>query len=145
MSFLDDVASAREKIVSELLETIEVPGWEKQGFTVKVTYKPADKIIVRKLTNAQKSGSNEKIEKADLQFHVDTAVKIEFSKDGETASFQGFTDTDLGDVLQLQEPSAQNAVDKLFIKDGDMNRYARIILEWSGYKDEKADEALLGE
>lgn len=145
MSFLDTIAAAREQIVAGLLETIEVPGWEKQGFTVKVTYKPADKTIVRKLTNAQKTGNNERIEKADLQFHVDTAVKIEFFKGDESAAFQGFGDSGLGDVLGVEQPSAQNNVEKLFTKDGDMNRYARIILEWSGYKDEKADEALLGE
>src|SRR4051812_40824002 len=99
MSFLDEVASAREKIVAGLLETIEVPGWEKEGFTVKVTYKPADKTIVRKLTNATKTGNAERIEKADLQFHVDTATKIEFFKGDESAEFRGFSDSELGDVL----------------------------------------------
>lgn len=149
MSLLDKIAAAVPKAVEGEHETFPIPRWEKHGFTVSVTYKLADDDVMDKLLKGLKKKEKVNRRKASLQFHVDTAVKITFVDldDGEKMEFDGFTDEELGDLLDLgeNEKSAQNAVDRIFIGDGDAASVGRAVLTWSGYKDYDLDEATLGE
>lgn len=154
-SILARIAERREEIVNNLHLDLPVPRWTDPEIVVR--YRPVEHAVVRsKEAELEKAKPNKRpaLEvdlNADLliRYCVGVAARIdgqEYSLGPDPKGDLTRFDPDLAAALRLPEDSsAREVVRSLFVTDGDLLSAARALVEWSGYQEAQADEALEGE
>jgi hypothetical protein len=144
---LQTLAQLREQAAAKQTLTLEVPRWhDAVGVKILVTYKPAEDSVVQKTLKVAASKNDDANKQANLQLHVDAASSITWIlQDGSKAEYDGFKDTQLSEDLGVENKSARNTVDALFLTDGDMYALAGKVVEWSGYSNTEINQEALGE
>lgn len=154
MSVLGNLDKRREEIIAAQELTLAVPRWTNP--IIKVVYKPVDHSIIRRGQDGADGKKGGKRSAAEMDANKDVliagCVGVYALIEGEKyslndADFEGdwtLFDADLARNLKC-DPTARGAVKGLYIYDGDIIAAANAIAEFSGYKEQEADEELAGE
>jgi hypothetical protein len=152
LSVLGSLKERREQIVEESYIDLPVPRWHDPEVVVR--YKPVPHTVVRKAMNnnvPDKRKGNAEVE-ANCEVLIYGCVGVFARLDGheysmrpgdENGTWTTF-DEDLAENLGCN-PSAIEVVRKLYITDGDILSAASKVGEFSGYREQYADEEALGE
>jgi hypothetical protein len=155
LSVLGNLKERREKIKEAAVTHLAVPRWTDP--VIKVMFKPVDHAIIRRGQNmAEKAGKGNKRSEAEVNANIDVLIAgcvgvyavIDDSQyslreddwEGEYTTFDHDLAANLGCGV-----TAREVVKALYIFDGDIISTANAIAEFSGYKDQEADEAIAGE
>jgi hypothetical protein len=157
LSMLGQLSKRREEIKQGATTDLKVERWSDPEIWVR--YKPVDHNIIRSGINRVEQAQPK--DKARIEVDINSDVLIRGcvgvfarvnGKDyslrpgdphGEYTKFDG----DLADNFELPEEarSARQVVKALYIFEGDIMAASAKIAEFSGYRDQVADEEVLGE
>jgi hypothetical protein len=154
LSMLDNLKSRAEEIKNNSVTVIEVPRWKDP--VIKVAFKPVDHGIIKKGIDTVARLKGQRKSDAEVNANIDVLVagcvevfaEINGQKyslrrgdhDGEPTQF----DADLAENLDCA-PNARAVVKALYIFEGDIIITGNAVAEFSGYKEQDAEEQLLGE
>lgn len=158
LSILGNLRSRREEIAEKLHLDLRVPNWDDPAIYVR--YGAIDHAyIARSRDRIEKAKSNRRGE-LELESNVDLLIRAcvavyaklegddteyslrEGDPEGELTAF----DPDLAENLGLErDATAREVVRRLFFTDGDIFSHAQKVVEFSGYREAEADEAIRGE
>lgn len=155
-TFLTNLKDRRKQIAEGEELVLSVPRWQDPEILVK--YRPIEHSVIRSAqTRVEKAPKARKWD-AEVDGNADLLIRAckgvvavldgeEFSlnpddPEGEPTKF----DADLAKNLGLPEgATARQVVKHLFITEGDVLSHGKALVEFSGYRDAEADEALAGE
>jgi len=154
LSVLGQLKSRREDIVKRQFIDLPVPRWDNPNIVVR--YKPLEHALFRSAANQVERADAKRRSETEVNVNVDILARScigvfavvngsryslrEGDPTGEWTTF----DADLADNLGC-EHTARAVVKALYIVEGDILSTANKIAEFSGYKEQEADEELMGE
>jgi hypothetical protein len=156
LSILGSLRERRAQILEEQILPLAVPRWDDPKIVVK--YKPVDHAIIRGIERQVDAAPKKDRAKVELNGNCDVLIRActavvavlddeEYSlrlndPHGEPTIF----DRDLGANLGLEpHATAREIVKALYITDGDILAAASAIGEFSGYRNQEADDGVSGE
>lgn len=154
LSVLGHLKDRRQKIVEQQTLDLPVPRWDNPVIVVR--YKPVDHKVFRAANNAVERVSPDKKSEVEVNVNADILIRAcvgvfavvngnRYSlREGEPESEWTKFDPELAANLGC-EPSARAVVKSLFITEADILSTANRIAEFSGYKEQEADDSILGE
>lgn len=166
LSILGNLKERRQQVVEKQYLDRAVPRWSDPEIFVR--FKPVDHATIRKAMDAtDDSGGNRrqrreagKKARGELQANIDVLIegcvgvyavldgnrerKYSLRKGDPRGEWTKF-DPELADNLGIEAGSATEVVRALYLADGDIMTTAGAIAEFSGYREDTADEAIEGE
>lgn len=140
----------RVEIVNELYIDIQVPRWEEPELFIRFKPISATKLNAT-IEKRRKQKSDDWSYLANADMLIDSCIGIYAVVDGDhdnklslrlndpNGSWTKF-DTDLTDALGIEANRATDAVNALFLTEGDMIDVANKLFRWSNIANEQADE-----
>lgn len=156
LSILGSLKERRTQILEEQVLALAVPRWDDPKIVVK--YKPVEHSLIRGVERRIDGAPKKDRAKFEIEGNCDVLIRactaVVAVLDGEEYSLRlgdphgepTIFDRDLGANLGLDPAcTAREVVKALYITDGDILAAASAVGEFSGYKNQEADEGLSGE
>lgn len=151
------LARRRDQIIDEQILTLEVPRWTEPK--LKIEFAPVDHAVLKRGSLAQERAQKEDVKKrteAEINTNADILVNaciriIAVMPDGSEIGLGAngdFTRFDIDAAIALGMPESSNARSvciAFFITTADLLLTAKMLGEWSGYREGAVEEAITGE
>jgi len=155
LSVLGELSKRREEIKNEQLLSLPVPRWENP--TVWVRFEPVDHKAIRRAAESIDKAPKQRRGEVELEQNMDTLIRacvgVYAKLDGDDREYSLRPDDFEGELTRFDQDLAANlglpsdatarqVVKALYLTDGDILSHAMKLVEWSGYRETEADEAM---
>lgn len=147
-SFFAAIAERVEERAEEQKDfPIDVPGFDKRGMTVTLTFRP---LTSDELGDAQRAAAKRGKKGAALQANtgliIDACQGVTITLDGhEPRKYRGFDDPDLNKLFRAEEQNATSTVKAVFGLEGFITSTADALIDKSGFANQQIRDQIEGE